>query len=107
MVIKKKICLFLSFVQGLIEGKDPGSSLYEKVIFPKHTWEVSVLASRNVVEGVQDCGVICHRSNGSYNSLTFDTGLNTCSFAKVGFLIVIFTPELTCYFSCPAYTRIC
>ena len=85
MVIKKKICLFLSFVQGLIEGKDPGRSLYEKVIFPKHTWEVSVQASRKVVEGLQDCGVICHQSNGSYNSLTFDTGLNTCSFAKVVF----------------------
>ena len=85
MVIKKKICLFLSFVQGLIEGKDPGRSLYERVTFPKHTWEVSVLASRKVEEGLQDCGVICHQSNGSYNSLTFDTGLNTCSFAKVVF----------------------
>ena len=90
-MIKKKICLFLSFVQGLIEGKDPGRSLYEKVIFPKHTWEVSVQASRKVVEGVQDCGVICHQSNGSYNSLAFDTGLNTCSFARVGFVYYFYT----------------
>merc|ERR1719219_164105 len=80
-----KIIIILLFLYGtrLIEGTDPSSSLYEKVIFPKYTWEVSVNASRKVVEGLQDCGIICHQSNGSYNSLTFHTGLNTCSFAKL------------------------
>ena len=72
----------------MIEGTDPSSSLYEKVIFPKYTWEVSVNASRKVVEGLQDCGIICHQSNGSYNSLTYHTGLSTCSFAKVCFVLL-------------------
>ena len=67
----------------MIEGKDPSSSLYEKVLFPKYTWELSVSAIKQVVEGVQDCGIISHKSNGSYNSLTYHTGLSTCSFANV------------------------
>ena len=93
-------------ILGLIEGKDPSSSLYEKVIFPKHTWEVSVNASRKVVEGLQDCGIICHQSNGSYNSLTYHTGLSTCSFAKVCFVLLRIT-ALTSAFSSLVFTRTC
>ena len=60
--------------------------MYEKITFPKYTWELAVNATRKVEDGVQDCGVISHHSNGSYNSLTYDTGLATCSFAKVSFV---------------------
>ena len=70
----------------MIEGKDPTSSLYEKVLFPKFTWEASVTAIMTVLEGLQDCGIISQKSNGSYNSLTYHTGLRACSFAKVCFV---------------------
>ena len=52
--------------------------LYKRISVPKYTWSWVSVTEKTEAKNVEDCGLLCSRSDNLFNTLQFDETNSTC-----------------------------